>query len=580
MMTLSLMLASLAAAPPPLTTLAETSGWKETGRYEEVVALCERGPKAFPGRLRCERFGTTPEGRPMLAFIASDDGTLSAEKAAERGRPVVLFHGGIHAGEIDGKDAGFWLLRDLLEGKVAEGALSKVTAVFIPVLNVDGHERFGTNNRPNQAGPAAMGWRVTADNLNLNRDFTKAEAAETRALLALLDAWDPIVYLDLHVTDGAQFEHDVAVIFEPQESGPLALRALGKRLRQSLFQKLERQGHLPLPFYPSLIREEDPTSGFRLGIAPPRFSSAYWALRNRFGVLVETHSWKPYAHRVKTTYDVVAGFLELAREDAEGWVKAAKQADAADASKAARELPLVWKHGEKATPLAFRGVAYRFETSPVSGERIVRYEPETKAIWEVPYFATPVPKLSVSLPGEGGYLVPPAHVAWVKAKLQTHGLRFTLLPTSRAASVEAFRATATSFSSASYEGRQRLEVTGSWSRESRELPGGTLFVPLAQPGRELVAHLFEPAAPDSFLAWGFFNAHFEQKEYIEDYVLEPWAAELLAKDPEVKAAFEAKLKDPAFAKDPRARMRFFYERHPSYDAALNLYPVLRARTAP
>ena len=173
-------------AQAPLTTTAERSGWKSTGRYSEVESLCRAFPQAFPGKVRCETYGTTPEGRPLLALVASADGTLTPAAAAKKGRHVVFFQGGIHAGEIDGKDAGFWLLRDMLAGKALPGVLQQVTAVFVPVVNVDGHERFGPNNRPNQVGPEEMGWRVTGQNLNLNRDYAKADSPEMRGMIGLI----------------------------------------------------------------------------------------------------------------------------------------------------------------------------------------------------------------------------------------------------------------------------------------------------------------------------------------------------------------------------------------------------------
>jgi murein tripeptide amidase MpaA len=147
--------------------------------------------------------------------VASDDGALDPAAARARAKPVVLFQGGIHAGEIDGKDAGFIALREILEGKSSRGALARTTVLFVPVFNVDGHERFGAWNRPNQRGPEEMGWRATAQNLNLNRDYMKVEAPEMRAMMDLLRQWDPILYADLHVTDGAELREDVSVEIEP-----------------------------------------------------------------------------------------------------------------------------------------------------------------------------------------------------------------------------------------------------------------------------------------------------------------------------------------------------------------------------
>ena len=164
--------ASRAPAHPTLRTVAEQSN-QLTGRYDEIERLCPAYQQTWPDKVRCFEFGRTPEGRPMLALAASADGGLDAASAHRAQRPIVFMQGGIHAGESDGKDAGMFVLRELLDGAIAPGALSAVTFVFVPVLNVDGHERFGRWNRPNQVGPEEMGWRTTAQNFNLNRDSSK-----------------------------------------------------------------------------------------------------------------------------------------------------------------------------------------------------------------------------------------------------------------------------------------------------------------------------------------------------------------------------------------------------------------------
>ena len=184
--------------------------------------------------------------------------------------------------------------------------------MFVPVFNVDGHERVSRTNRPNQVGPEEIGWRVTSQNLNLNRDYVKADAPEMQAMLRLLNEWDPIVYADLHVTDGAQFEHDVSLNVAPTLVGDEALRQAAVGLRDGLMQRLAAQGSLPLDFYPSFIRDDDPASGFAVTAGPPRFSQEYWAERQRIGVLVETHSWKPYPVRVRVTHHAIVGLLDLA----------------------------------------------------------------------------------------------------------------------------------------------------------------------------------------------------------------------------------------------------------------------------
>ena len=186
-----------------LRTAAERSGYAATGRYDEVIALCDAFARRHVDAVRCIDFGSTPEGRPMKALVVTRSGARTPEQARAAGLPVLLVQGGIHAGEIDGKDAGFLALRETLEGKAARGALEKLVLIFVPVFNIDGHERFRAWNRPNQNGPAEMGWRTTARNFNLNRDYAKADAPEMQAMLALIVAWDPVAWIDLHVSDGA-----------------------------------------------------------------------------------------------------------------------------------------------------------------------------------------------------------------------------------------------------------------------------------------------------------------------------------------------------------------------------------------
>jgi hypothetical protein len=177
--------------------------------------------------------------------------------------------------------------------------------------------------------------------------------------------------------------------------------------------------------------------------------------------------------------------------------------------------------------------------------------------------------------------VPPAEAGWLAHKLDLHGVRYRRLTDARDLAVDAYRADTATFASAPFEGRFGARVRGRWRSERRHLAPGALFVPIDQPRARLLLHLLEPEAPDSFLAWGFFHAAFEQKEGMESYVTEEEARKMLARDPALRADFEARLKaDSAFAKSPRDRLAFFARRHPSWDERFNLYPVLRVDTPP
>lgn len=578
---LAALIASVANASPTLQTTAEQSGFLRTGRYAEVQALCTAFAARYPGQVRCSEFGRTPEGRPMLVLVASRTGVLAADQARARSIPVLLVQGGIHAGEIDGKDAGFLALRQVLDGEAAQGALDKQVMLFVPVFNVDGHERFGRWNRPNQRGPEEMGWRTTAQNYNLNRDYAKADSPEMQAMLGLLRKWDPIATIDLHVTDGAKFEHDISIQVEPLHAGDEQLRAGGRKFRDLVIADLAASGSLPLSIYPSFVVTDDPSSGFVDGVSPPRFSTGYLQLRNRFGMLVETHSWKEYPTRVRITRDTIVSVLQQVARHGGEWLQIARQADTRSAALAGKPVALDYLATAKSRPMEFRGYHYTRTVSDVSGALMTRYDEFQPEIWTVPFRYDVQPTVSELAP-TGGYLVPRQHADAVAAKLRVHGIDFRVLGAALAQTdVEVFRADSAAPEAKSIEGRQRMKLGGNWAKDRRDVMTGSLFVPIGQPLARLVMALLEPRAPDSLAAWGWFNNAFEQKEYMEDYVAEDVARAQLAADPALAAAFEARLRDdPAFAKDPSARLQFFASRHESHDESYNLYPVLRVAKPP
>jgi len=568
---------------PQLATIAEQSGFRRTGRSDEVTRLCAAFAAAWPRAVCNLEFGRSAQGRPMRALIAS--------RADPRTVPLLMLQGGIHPGESDGKDAGFIALRELLAHPVGADLLERIAILFVPAFNVDGHERFGPWNRPNQNGPEETGWRTTAQNLNLNRDYTKADAPEMRALLGLIRDWDPLVCADLHVTDGADFQPDISLQAEPINQGDASLYGAARQLRDALIARLTEQGSSPLPFYPDLAKTDQPASGFLLTVYSPRFSTGYFPQRNRFTVLVETHSWKDYATRVRVTRNTIVGLAELLAEHGVGWRELTRKADACATRLGGTEVVLDYTSGwhepasgaRTAVPggggerlIDFKGYAYTRNISPISGVPVTVYDPKRPQLWRVPYRDRVSSALVVKAP-LGGYLVPAAFGEDIGARLSAHGIHFEAVASASAATrVEAFRASHVRFASSVFEGRTRLQLAGSWQAETQDLRPGVLFVPIAQPCARLVMHLLEPQAPDSFAAWGLFNACFEQKEHMEPYVADQIARSMLAKDLALQQEFDQKLaEDAPFAASPEARLEFFLRRHSSWDTRLNLYPVFR-----
>jgi hypothetical protein len=554
---------------PSLVTTAEQSAYVRTGRYDEAVRLCHDFARGYAG-VACDEIGRTGQDRPIVA--------LRIER--RRNLPVIYIEGGIHAGEIEGKDAGFAAMRDLLDGKLAPGALDAVSVIFVPVINPDGHERFSPNNRPNQRGPEEMGFRTNAARLNVNRDFVKADTPEARAVLGVLQKHDPVLLVDLHTTDGAKFQHDISINVAPVAPRTDQLDETAVALRDMVVRRLTELGHLPVSFYPSFVDDEDPASGFAVGEAPPRFSQFYMAARGRLGILVETHSWRTYKERAESTYHTLQAIFEDARTQAATWRKVADDVARADAALGGTKLPIIWKNGPGKHEIEFRGYAYEKRPSDISGGTWLVYDERTPQVWTVPLFDELVPAIEIDVP-RGGYIIDGGFAPQIAAVLDRHGLVHTPIPVSQLdgprVDVETFRATKVTYQPP-FEGRTRVAIEGAWAAEPRVLERGAIFVPIAQPHARLVLHLLEPALPDSLAQWGELNAAFEQKEYMEPYVAEEVARAMLAKDPALRGKFDAAIEaDPELAKSPAKRLQWFYKRHAAWDERVNLLPVYRTQ---
>ncbi|TWB18721.1 zinc carboxypeptidase [Nitrospirillum amazonense] len=555
-------------AGDPWATPAELTGLTATPSYDETRAFIDRLVTASP-LLRQEVFGTSPKGREMVAVLAAKG---MVDGKPDPAKPLLLVQAGIHAGEIDGKDAGLMLLRDITQrGK--DGLLDRVNLLFVPIFNVDGHERAGAYNRPNQRGPMNQGWRTTAQNLNLNRDYGKLDTPEMRAMIALIRRYQPDLYLDIHVTDGMDYAYDITFGNDEGAAGDLFSPAIDRWLagpfKTEVSQALAKAGHIPGP----LVTEADgrkPEGGIAGGTTPLRYSTGYGNLAHIPTVLVENHSLKPYRQRVLGTYVLIERSLTLLAEQG----AALRQAMASDRARRPVTLPVAFE--TEKTPsasVAFRTMRHESYISPASGGVEVRWLGRPGATVHMPIFLDH-PSVTVARPD--AYWVP-ATKPEIIARLRLHGLAMETQDQPHEVTVDAVRLTEPKLATETNEGHVMLDTAG-YVHETRTVlyPKGSVRVPTDQPLGDLAGQLLEAESTESFLAWGFFPEILQRTEYIEPYAIAPLAERMLAADPALKAAFEAKLKaDPGFATNPDQRLAWFYDRTPYSDAAYLRYPVGR-----
>jgi murein tripeptide amidase MpaA len=558
----------LVPASDPWATGFERGGLGTTSGYDESVAWLRKLADASP-QVTLVSLGKSGEGRDVWMAVVSAEGASTPQALHASGKPVLLAQAGIHAGEIDGKDAGMMLLRDLTVRGTKKSLLDGASFLFVPALNVDGLARFSRYNRVNQRGPEETGWRTNAANLNLNRDWTKLDTPEVRAMVAMVREWTPDLWVDLHVTDGEDYQYDITWGYNgPNAFSPNQAAWLDAYFTPAATRDLKAWGHVPGPLVFS-VDPTDLTRGIRLGTADSRLTHGYGDARHIASVLVENHSLKPYSRRVLGTYVL----LESALRTLGSHGKELERAAAADGKIRRGSLPLGWKAAAAPSgTMEFLGIRSRRAPSPVSGGLRVEWTGEPVTL-QVPVYRDVEPETTVSLPK--AYWIP---AAWTEVadRVALHGITVERIGEPRRVEGTVYRLTDAAIEEKPYEGRVRVTVHPVPEKRSVEFPAGSYRVSTDQPLGELAGLLLEPSSPDSYFQWGFFLATIERKEYIEGYVMEAMAARMLAEMPGLAEEFNRKLAgDPGFAADPRARLDWFYRKTPYFDERWRVYPVAR-----
>jgi zinc carboxypeptidase len=512
-----------AETPPDLRTRAEATSFEETSRADDIDRVLNGLAAASPN-VRVTRFGQSEEGRPLPMAVLASPTVVDAADARRTGRPRVLVLANIHAGEVEGKEAALILARRLAIGDL-RSMLSRVIVIVAPLYNADGNERISLDHRPEQFGPlGGVGTRENANGLDLNRDFMKLEATESRALVKLLNDWDPHLVIDLHTTNGSY--HGYHLTYAPT----LAIGADPRIVSFTRDTLLDGATHIMADrgwrtyFYGNftlegqLGREQERPPGpgggaaaWRTFDARPRFVTNGIGLRNRIGVLCEAYSYLSFQRRVEVTEAFVETLLGqvVRRGAAIQQLLADVDRDTAVAGSRGTLGPLGTSGTltplEGAVPILVGDVETRI--NPRSGRQMtVMQESVAKRQLMQDYgFFSPVDRVTVPR----AYVVPgyePPAVNRVASLAALHGIRTERLVEASTIAVEVVVPGHVERSARAFQGHQEVHLTDV-HRESRtiELPEGSLVVPMNQPLARFAFHLLEPTSDDGVVNWNILD---------------------------------------------------------------------------
>lgn len=565
--------AALSQTSDQWSTVFELSNYEETPDYNQTISYFKALDNACENAKLLE-FGISPQGRKLFYLVAGNDIEFTSDFAVKTDKPIILIMSGIHSGEINGKDASMLLLREMLITKEKENLLENVILLVIPIFNVDGHERISPYNRINQIGPKEMGWRTTAQNINLNRDFMKADAPEMESFLKLFSEWLPDFFIDIHSTDGSDFQYHTTFAIEKHENVPSVLSFWVRNIFNPFMTKrVTEKGFLISPFVGFI--DDDPKNGIRDWVPLPRFSNGYAAIQNRPGLLIESHILKSYKDRVFSTKAILEAVLELLNQQHGELKEISKQSDDETIHKyiyEAKPYPVTFKLTDHKDEFLFKGIEYDSVYNSAAGGAIRIYT-DKKFEKTVPYFNHAVGDKYITLPKY--YIIPREWVELVD-RLKLHGVVVNRFLKNEQVIVEQYKFSEVHFPGNSFEGRFMPTFKYEIVVDSIVANKGDYLVPLNQRTLGIITHLLEPGANDSFVRWGFLNSIFERKEYYEDYAMGPIAEKMLRENPKLNEEFQKLLsEDEEFRNSQRRRLDYFYERSPYFDEKYNLYPIYR-----
>ncbi len=553
----------------------EKTDFLNTADYETTMKYFQQFADSFE-EVGFEKFGESPQGRELFYLIVDKEKKFNP---SQNSKPVILIENGIHSGEIEGKDACMLLLREVFVEKKNVNLFDDVILIIIPIFNVDGHERKCKYNRINQNGPEEMGWRTTAQNYNLNRDFTKADAPEMKALLKLFSTWKPEIFIDSHTTNGLDYQYVMTYGIEKyQNTRPSISNWVQNEFVEYFESEMANRGFLTSPYFSYLSKNyfyTDPRDGLTEWVSSPRFSHGYAAYQNRIGLLLETHMSKTYKERVyatKTSIEVVLDLVNRNPAKIKNLIRTADEEAVQEYYINKKHLPIAFESTEKFSEYLYKGYEPVKYLSEITGSEILTYS-DQKFEEPIKYYNHKKVIDSVSVPN--GYIIPKQWKEIIDI-MKLHGIETESAGGNKQYLVERYKFTGVEYSKTSYEGRQTVKADYEVILDTVTINKGDYYVSTNQNLVPLIVYLLEPKAPDSFLQWGFFNSIFERKEYFEFYSMEPIAVEMLNSDEDLKNEFYNLLDtDENFRTNPYARLSFFYERSPYYDEQLNVYPVLR-----
>ena len=554
-----------------ITTLFEKSNGTKTPTYHEAIDWWQK-LDARSGKVKMLKMGMSDAGYPLHLVVLANNGDYNFDNIRKNNKRVILVNNGIHPGEPDGIDASMLLARDVVINKVK--LPDNVVLAIIPVYNIGGCLNRSADYRVDQNGPEEFGFRGNSQNLDLNRDFIKSDSREARSFAEIFHLTDPDVFLDNHVSDGADYQHVMTLICtQHSKLGGVLGEYLNKTFEPGLYASMKEKGYDLIPYVNAF--GDTPDNGWPEFFEGPRYSSGYAALWHTFSFISETHMLKPYDQRVKSTYELMKSFIDFISKNSSTIKQLRDQTK--QSVKTQTEFPISWTlDRSKSSKRIYKGYTAGRKPSDVSGQPRLFYDRTKPYEKEIPFYNFYNPSTFIKKPA--AYIIPQG---WWKVidLLKANKVQMTQLKKDSTIEVEVYRIDDYKTAARPNEMHHiNNDVKTSVTIKQMKFKKGDYYIPMNQPANRFLIETLEPTAADSYFAWNFFDGILGQKEGYSGYAFEDIAADYLKSNPDIKNKLEQRrATDTAFAKNGRAQLNFVYENSPWVEPDYLRYPVYRVK---
>lgn len=560
---------SFLSAQKNFQTPFEKGNGNQTLTYSEMNEYYQDLAKNF-NTIQYLKKGEDDNGKPIYVVLYNPFPEKDLEKL-RKDKAILFINNGIHPGEPDGIDATMMLMRDLAVKKIKTPQNFVVAA--ISAYNISGMLNRSSHSRANQNGPEQYGFRGNARNYDLNRDFIKADSKNARSFQEIYQWLKPDVFIDNHVSNGADYQYTFTYISTFKERlGNVLGDYFYKNYQAANLEEMKKLGYESTPYVN--IHGDVPDIGFASFEDSPRYSTGYTSLFNSLGTVPETHMLKPYDKRVDATYKYMLVNLHNLDKD----YKKIKQLriDNVKQYQAGQQYGIRWKiDSTRFSTMDFKGYEGSYKPSEISGKPRLYYDRKKPFTKKIKLFTEAVPTGYITIPK---YYVIPQSQYRVLEEFRRNRIVMKPVQKDSMITVESYKIKDFKTVKNPYEGHYlHFDTTVESAKKEHSFSAGDYIVPTDQPGVKYIIETLEPEALDSFFNWNLFDGILAQKEYYSAYIFEDTAAELLKKDKKLKEAFEAqKASDKKFAEDGEAQLDWVYRHSPYFEEkTFRQYPVYR-----